>query len=859
VIENPVNKLLGWLKNLNPDTPQRTARRLQPIVDLVNRNEESMQSLSDDQMAKLTLQFRERIQSGSSLDDLLPEAFAAVREATVRTIGDRQFDVQVMGGIILHKGSVAEMKTGEGKTYCAPLAAYLNALSGQGVHVVTVNDYLARRDRDWMGPVLESLGLSVGVIQAGMSADDRRAAYLCDVTYGTNNEFGFDYLRDNMVHDLSARVQRQLNFAIVDEIDNILIDEARTPLIISGQAEESAQHYYEFARLVRNFEEGAEYTVDLKARAISMTDDGIDRVEQRLNIDNIYAEGNFQMLHYLQQAIKAKSLYHRGKEYVLVRDGVVIDGKDPNAEIAIVDEFTGRLMPGRRFGEGLHQSIEAKERVQVQAETQTLATVTYQNFFRTYIKLAGMTGTAKTEEEELQKIYGLDVQVVPTHQPMIRQDHSDYIYRTIEAKYEAVATYIRETHSSGRPVLVGTTSIESSERLSEMLKVRKIGHQVLNAKYHEQEASIVENAGQLGSVTIATNMAGRGTDIKLGSGVAELGGLSVIGTERHESRRIDNQLRGRSGRQGDPGESRFFISLEDELMRRFRSDRIAGIMEKLGMDDSVPIENKIVSRSIESAQSRVEAYNFDIRKHVVEFDDVVNRQREIIYRQREEYLEGENLRGVLEEMLDQEVHNLVINRDLDLHSSDEDLLAGVTSFNELTHNEELELEDLLDCESEEIINDLCQRARRLIDQRSEDFGDYLDDLLRWLLLQQLDFLWVGHLTAVEELRQGIGLVAYGQQNPLVEFKRQGFRLFRQLQDVMRYEVTRRFFRLEARPVTETETILTAQAGLEKRGGVQGHTLDDRISSQSTTGSASDQGLNRAQRRRKAKLSKRSRA
>jgi preprotein translocase subunit SecA len=814
--------VLSWIKKLGEESPEKLARRLTPIVERVGALEADLESLTNSELRRKTQEFRDRYEVGESLDDLLPEAFAAVREATVRTIGDRQFDVQIMGGYVLHSGHIAEMKTGEGKTYVAPLAAYLNALSGRGVHIITVNDYLARRDREWMGPIFETLGMTVGVIYHDLHSAERRAAYASDITYGTNNEFGFDYLRDNMVHDLADRVQRPLHFAIIDEVDNILIDEARTPLIISGEAEASADLYRTFAQLVTRFKPEIDFTVDLKQRSVSLTDTGINKVESRLKIENIYAEGHYQLLHYLQQALRAHALYSRAKDYVLFHDGRIIDHRDSRAQVVIVDEFTGRMMQGRRYGEGLHQAIEAKEGVHIERETRTLATITYQNFFRLYAKLSGMTGTAKTEEEELRKIYGLDVDVVPTHRAMIRRDNSDFIYQNKEAKYRAVVAEIGRANKLGRPVLVGTTSIESSEHLSSLLHRSRTDHKVLNAKYHEQEAEIVALAGQAGSVTIATNMAGRGTDIKLGEGVVGSGGLYVMGTERHESRRIDNQLRGRSGRQGDPGDSRFFISLEDELMRRFRSDRIAGIMDRLGMDDDVPIENKIVSRSIESAQTRVEGYNFDIRKHVVEFDDVINRQRSVVYEQREQYLRDDDFTGVLLDMLDLQVMVIVETYSLSEISQPDELTAGLRAFSELLAGQvSVTTEDLLEKNESHIVETLKSAAHTCFNeclQRIEQMNR--PRVMRWLLLQVIDYLWVEHLTAVEELRQGIGLVAYGQQDPLVAFRRNGYQLFTQMQDTLKHDVVSRFFRLEAHSVIADETVLTTGSSKDVSGNTK---------------------------------------
>jgi preprotein translocase subunit SecA len=833
-----LNKLTGLLR----DGPAKTMRRHSRLVDRVNELADDFRRLDDAGLASVTGRLREQLERGRPLDELRAEAFAAVRESTERTIGDRQFDVQIVGAAVLHEGAVAEMKTGEGKTYVAPLVAYLNALPGQGVHVVTVNDYLARRDRDWMGPVLERLGMKVGVIAADMEVGLRRQAYASDVTYGTNNEIGFDYLRDNMVQRLGDRVQRGLNFAIVDEVDNILIDEARTPLIISGQIAESTALYQNFAAIVSPFREERDYEIDLKQRAVYPTDEAIDKVERRLRIKNIYAEGNYQLLHYLQQALRAKALYHRGRDYVLYREGAVVDARDVRAEIVIVDEFTGRLMHGRRFGEGLHQAIEAKEQVQIQAETRTMATITFQNLFRAYAKLAGMTGTAKTEEEELHKIYGLQVREIPTNAPMVRRDHTDLVYKTKAAKNRAVVAEIARLNEQQRPVLVGTTSIESSEHLGRMLRAEKIPHQLLNARFHAQEAEIVAEAGQPGAVTIATNMAGRGTDIKLGPGVSGLGGLFVLGTERHESRRIDNQLRGRSGRQGDPGESRFFVSLEDDLMLRFRSDRVAGVMERLGISEDVPIENKIITRSIESAQSRVESQNFDIRRHVVEFDDVINRQRQVVYRQRGGYLDRDLDPDVqIREMLTDEIAELVEAHELDAESDPDDIAAAARNLTALLNlPEPFDWNDLVDRDRSaitsafELAADSARRAKF-----AEIDLELLPPALRWIMVQTLDLLWVEHLTGIEELRQGIGLVSIGQQNPLVEFRRHAFALFGQMQDTLRRESLQRFFRLQPAAQVARESVLTNQTLKTGRAVAPA----DRAQSQ-----ARSPGPNRSQRR-----------
>ncbi len=842
--------MLKNLTGLLRDGPSKTMRRHTRLVERVNALAVQYRALDAAGLAAVTGRLRDQLQRGRSLDGLRAEAFAAVRESTERTIGDRQFDVQIVGAAVLHEGAVAEMKTGEGKTYVAPLAAYLNALPGRGVHVVTVNDYLARRDRDWMGPVLERLGMTVGVIAADLDLASRRAAYASDVTYGTNNEIGFDYLRDNMVQRLGDRVQRGLDFAIVDEVDNILIDEARTPLIISGQVAESTALYQSFAAIVDPFREGRDFEIDLKQRAVFPTDEAIDKVERRLGIENIYAEGNYQHLHYLQQALRAKALYRRGRDYVLFRDGAVVDARDVRAEIVIVDEFTGRLMHGRRFGEGLHQAIEAKEHVQIQAETRTMATITFQNLFRAYAKLAGMTGTAKTEEEELHKIYGLQVREIPTNAPMVRRDKTDLVFKTKVAKNRAVVAEIASLNQQKRPVLVGTTSIESSEHLGRLLRSERIPHQLLNARFHAQEAEIVAEAGQPGAVTIATNMAGRGTDIKLGPGVTELGGLYVLGTERHESRRIDNQLRGRSARQGDPGESRFFVSLEDDLMLRFRSDRVAGVMERLGIAEDTPIENKIITRSIESAQSRVESQNFDIRRHVVEFDDVINRQRQVVYRQREGYLaEGLDPEVQVSEMLAAEIADLIESHELDAESDPDDIAAAARNLTALLNlGEPFEWKNLVDRDRSAIAAAFESAAGSARSAKlAEIEPELLPPALRWIMVQTLDLLWVEHLTGIEELRQGIGLVSIGQQNPLVEFRRHAFSMFGQMQDALRRESLLRFFRLQPAARVASESVLTNQSFRAGRATAP----TDRAKAQ-----ASRPGPNRSQRRAAQRRSRR---
>lgn len=819
---------LRILNRLVGDNATRTARKYASFISRVNDLENEIQALSDQELLGQTPHFRGRLVAGETADDVMVEAFATVREAVRRQTGERQFDVQLMGGAILHGGDIAEMRTGEGKTSVATLAAYLNALTTHGVHIVTVNDYLADRDANWYGRALvERLGMTVGAIQSGMDTEARRAAYQSDITYGTNNEFGFDYLRDNMVHSLDDRVQRGLHYAIVDEVDNILIDEARTPLIISGAAEDSTDHYYRMAQVVRGLEENVDYTVDLKLRAVSLTEAGIAKLERILDIENLYDDQSFELVHYIEQAVKAQITHERGRDYVLVRDGNVLDHKDRNAEVVIVDEFTGRLMHGRRYSEGLHQAIEAKEGVTVQRESQTLATVTFQNYFGMYDKLAGMTGTAKTEEDELRAIYDVDVLVTPTNLDMVRQDLPDLVYRTASARDTAVIDSIKQINETGQPILVGTTSIEKSEALSRLLKQRGITHNVLNAKYHAQEAEIVAEAGREASVTIATNMAGRGTDIILGGKpanrdldewqsehdrVLEHGGLYVIGTERHDARRIDNQLRGRSGRQGDDGTSQFYVSLEDDLMRRFSSDRVKGVMERLGVEEHIPIESRMVSRALESAQTKVEAHNYEIRKYVVEFDNVVNEQRTVIYDQRERILNAEDLDVLFREMIGQEVEQLVTAHAIGHHSSVEEIREMLTAHASAIGSESEEtvrVEELEGHSEDEVTDALVADAETHYEQRlSEMPQDLRTRLLRWVMLQTTDYYWVQHLTAIEDVRQGIGLRAYGQQDPLVAFKREGFQMFSELITTIRGEIVKRFFRVQLQNDLSEETALS---------------------------------------------------
>ncbi len=785
------------MKMVFGDPNKKELKVCQGYVDKINALEPEISGLSDARLRAKTDEFRLRLTKGETLDDLLPEAFAVVREAAKRVMGLRHFDVQLMGGCILHRGKIAEMRTGEGKTLVATLPAYLNALEGKGVHVVTVNDYLARRDSEDMGRVYRFLGLSVGLITHEMDYPARKAAYAADITYGTNNEFGFDYLRDNMVISLDQMVQRPLHYAIVDEVDSILIDEARTPLIISGPGAQSTSLYQVMADVAAKLKEGEDYTVDEKQKTVAPTETGIAKTEKLLGVSNMYdGENGVDYSHQLMAALKAKALMHRDRDYV-VKDG----------EVIIVDEFTGRLMFGRRYSEGLHQAIEAKEHVKVERESQTLATITFQNYFRMYDKLSCMTGTAKTQEQEFQKIYGLDVVVVPTNKPNIRIDYPDVIYKTRRAKYRAVANAIEELHKKGRPVLVGTTSIQQSEELSELLKKRGIEHNVLNAKFHEKEAEIVADAGQMGAVTIATNMAGRGTDIVLGDGVAELGGLHIIGTERHESRRIDNQLRGRCARQGDPGSTRFYLSLEDDLMRLFGSDNISGIMDKLGMEEDEPIEHKIVTRSIESAQKKVEARNFEIRKQVLEYDDVMNQQREVIYDQRRQILEKADLK---ETVLDMASH--IVDRSMDMYAPKEAYSEDWDVKSLISYAEEfyapagfLKEEKLQEMSRDELETFLHKVAVDYYNAREENnTAPIMRELENLVMLKVVDSHWMEHLDAMDALREGIGLRAYGQRDPLVEYKFEAYEMFEAMKEAIVDDVVRYMYRVNVvtQPVVE---------------------------------------------------------
>ena len=780
--------LEGLIKKIFGDPNEKELKNIRPIVDKINALEPDMERMSDANLQAKTSEFKLRLQKGETLDDILPEAFAVVREASKRVTGMRHFDVQLIGGVVLHRGKISEMRTGEGKTLVATLPVYLNALTGKGVHVVTVNDYLARRDSIDMGRIYNFLGLSVGLIVHEIDFPERKAAYQADITYGTNNEFGFDYLRDNMVVDKDQMVQRELNYCIVDEVDSILIDEARTPLIISGPGEKSADLYKVIARIVANMKEGEDYTVDEKQKQVAPTEAGIAKAEKALGVSNLYdTEHGVDFSHHIMCAIKAKTLMIRDRDYV-VKDG----------EVIIVDEFTGRLMYGRRYSEGLHQAIEAKEGVVVQRESQTLATITFQNYFRMYKKLAGMTGTAKTEEQEFQKIYGLDVIVIPTNKPMIRTDYPDVIYKTKAAKYRAVVKEIVELHKSGQPVLVGTTSITQSEDLSALLKKQGIPHNVLNAKYHEKEAMIVADAGQPGQVTIATNMAGRGTDIVLGEGVAEKGGLHILGTERHESRRIDNQLRGRCARQGDPGSSRFYLSMEDDLMRLFGSDKIKGMMDKLGMEEDEPIENKIVTSSIENAQKKVEERNFNIRKMVLEYDDVMNQQREVIYKERRKVLDQEDLRSTVMEFT-----HKIVDRAMSMYCPPESYSEDWDLKNLVRYCEEyfapfgeLKEEKLADLGRDEIGEYLHKLADDIYASREEEISpEIMRELENLVMLKVVDNHWMEHLDAMDMLREGVGLRAYGQKDPLVEYKFEAFDMFEAMIEAIEDDVVKYMYRV----------------------------------------------------------------
>ena len=788
----------SFIQHLLGNNTDRELKKMWPIVRHINDLEPQMTALSDSSLQAKTFEFKERLQKGETLDELLLEAFAVVREASRRVLGMRHFDVQLLGGIVLHRGDIAEMKTGEGKTLVATLPVYLNALTGEGAHVVTVNDYLATRDSEEMGQIYKFLGLSVGLIVHDLNYEQRRRAYNSDITYGTNNEFGFDYLRDNMVISKDQMVQRPLNYCIVDEVDSILIDEARTPLIISGPGEKSTDLYYTLAGIVKTFTKD-DYIMDEKQKTIAPTDSGVAKVEKMLGISNMFDNEHLDLNHLVIQALRARFMMHRDKDYVV-----------KNGEIVIVDEFTGRLMFGRRYSDGLHQSIEAKENVKVQGESKTLATITFQNYFRMYKKLAGMTGTAKTEEDEFNKIYKLDVYVIPTNKPMIRKDLPDVIYKTKNAKYRAVVREVVKRHATGQPILVGTTSISQSEILSQMLDKEHIVHNVLNAKYHEKEAEIIKDAGQRDMVTIATNMAGRGTDIKLGKGVAELGGLMIIGTERHESRRIDNQLRGRAGRQGDPGTTQFYLSLEDDLMRIFGSDNISKFMDKLGLDEDEPITAKMITKSIEKAQKKVESHNFEIRKYVLEYDDVMNQQREVLYAQRRQVLTSDSLKdtilGMVSDIIDDGLNKYA---DEKLYPEEWDFAGLLTQMQQyFVPKDATTSEELENLSRVEVKEKLYQIAVNLYEAREKEIGtETMRELERAIMLRVGDSKWMDHLDAMDALKEGINLRAYGQKNPLVEYKFEAYDMFEEMVDSIKRTTVTFLYHIQitySKPVPQAE-------------------------------------------------------
>ncbi len=833
--------MLGLVKKMFGSSNEREVKKMFKRVEQINQLEPTFAAMTDDQLREKTEEFKTRLANGDKLDSILNEAFAVVREGAKRVLGMRHFDVQLIGGMVLQEGRIAEMKTGEGKTLVATLATYLNALIGKGVHIVTVNDYLAERDSVTMGQLYNFLGLSVGLNRHGLTAEEKREAYACDITYGTNNEFGFDYLRDNMVLYKEQMVQRPLYFAIIDEVDSILIDEARTPLIISGAANRTNELYYICAHFVKRLEEEKDFTIDEKLKIVSLSDEGVAKVEKAFNIDNLYDTAHMTLNHHITAALKAQVLFKRDVDYV-VQDG----------EVIIVDEFTGRLMVGRRYSEGLHQAIEAKEGLKVQSESMTLATITLQNYFRMYQKLAGMTGTAKTEEEEFKKIYGLDVVAIPTNRPVQRKDMPDLIYKTEAAKYRAVVNEIVERHKKGQPVLVGTISIENSERLSQMLKQKGVPHNVLNAKQHAREAEIVARAGQYGAVTIATNMAGRGTDIQLGEGVAEVGGLHILGTERHESRRIDNQLRGRAGRQGDPGSSQFFLSLQDELMRRFGAENIMNMMDRLGMEEDMPIESGLVSRAVESAQKRVEGSNFDARKVVLQYDDVMNQQREVIYKQRRNILEQDNLRDVVMGMI-----YSVIERNVEAHCPKDEVPEewnleelAETAQNGYLREGSISVSDLKGKEAEEIVEFLKAEADRQYAEREAEMGEMIREFEKVVVLRSVDSKWMDHIDAMDQLRQGIHLRAYAQNDPLREYQFEGYEMFQAMIASIEEEVAMYIMKAEVSQNLERQEVIKGQ-------GSDAGELITRGPSERPTSAQDNEQKNRAQRRAAEQEKKRS--
>lgn len=779
---------MGFLSKISEKMDERELKKFNKVADEVLALDETYMKLSDDELKNKTNEFKARLLAGETLDDILPDAFATVRETSARVLNMKHFPVQIIGGLALHDGSIAEMKTGEGKTLVATLPAYLNALEGKGVHIVTVNDYLATRDADWMGKIYDFLGLSVGLVVHDMSAEEKRNAYNCDITYGTNNEFGFDYLRDNMVLSQKDLVQRELNYAIVDEVDSILIDEARTPLIISGSGQESTKMYLLADTFVKRLNNEADYVRDEKAKTATLTEQGVDKAENFFSIENLSDLNNVELLHHINQALKARYLMRADVDYV-IKDG----------EIIIVDEFTGRLMPGRRYNEGLHQAIEAKEHVKVARESVTLATITFQNYFRMFKKLSGMTGTAKTEEQEFQSIYEMDVFSIPTNKPLIRNDMNDLVYTTEKAKFRAVLEEIKHRHTTGQPILVGTISIEKSELLSTMLKKQGIQHTVLNAKHHQKEAEIISGAGQMGSVTISTNMAGRGTDIVLGEGVVALGGLHIIGTERHESRRIDNQLRGRAGRQGDPGSSQFFISLEDDLMRKFGSERMMGFVDKIGMDEDQPIEAGIITKGIENSQKTVEGRNFGIRKYVLQYDDVMNKQREVIYAQRRKVLEGEDLSATVADMIDETVNNII---ETYIGNEDEE-----PDTEQLMNKLKLEFGVNLTLAESDGKDKMRNRIAEAVSERRGEIekevgAQRLREIERIVLLRIVDSKWMDHIDNMEQLKQGINLRAYGQTDPVQAYTSEGFEMFEAMNEAIVEETVKYLFNFKIKEITE---------------------------------------------------------
>ncbi len=777
----------GLLEKIFGSRNDRVLKNIQAYVEEINAFEPEIKLKSDSQLVEQTDIFRKRLENGETLEDILPEAFATVREASWRVLEMRHFDCQMVGGVVLHHGNIAEMKTGEGKTLVATLPAYLNALAGNGVHVITVNDYLATRDAEWMGKLFNFLGLSVATVIHGLDDEQRKIAYSADITYGTNNEFGFDYLRDNMKFSKEQIAQGYLNFAIVDEVDSILVDEARTPLIISGPAEKSTQLYTQMNSIIPLLKKETDYTLDEKSKSVNLTDEGVVKVEGLLNIENLFDHRNIEQLHHINQALKAYTLFGKDTDYIV-----------QNGQVVIVDEFTGRLMPGRRYSEGLHQALEAKENVPIENENQTLASVTFQNYFRMYNKLCGMTGTAETEAEEFSKIYGLDVVMIPTNKPMQRNDMPDVIYKTREDKFEAALEEIVELNKKGQPVLVGTISIDVSERFGKRLKKRGVKHNVLNAKLHRQEAEIISMAGQKGAVTIATNMAGRGTDIVLGEGVKELGGLHILGTERHESRRIDNQLRGRSGRQGDEGSSRYYLSLEDDLLRIFGGEKIQFVMEKLGMEDGEPIEHKFISKAIENAQRKVEGHNFDIRKHLLEYDDVMNQQRTVLYQMRREILDGENIKSFVENIIGEYADGIAMEFADSKGKPDTWDSAGINESVLKQFDIKIAVENEInqDYDEEKLSQFIFETAMARYNERAESIGDEYSGFERFLVLQTLDNKWKDHLLSMDHLKEGIGLRGYAQQNPLIVYKKEAFDMFQFMIDRIKEEIITILFRFQ---------------------------------------------------------------